>query len=172
MYHNYHYSYNNTISPFSNNSVPTEIVQLFNETFPGVEATTYAFIEEKYKTLIPSAYIICGYWIFDYKYSDDNDILELDCEKLQEDLFIYTPAHTMKNTPGEYFIGKIIEELPYTTNPKTCHQLNEKMHKVYTQVELPSKEKILKLLHTVDNNITLSELPMLILLQCNCYCCT
>lgn len=170
LYHNYRYSYNDTLQ-ISNNSVPDSIVELFAKTYPGVKANTYAFIEDKYKHSLTSADVIFGYWIFsDNGYSDD--ISGVNFETIDNDMQVYCPAHTMRNNPSDYFVGKSVGYLSYTFDPKSCHELEKKLHEEYKSVDIPSKRKILGLLREDDPDVTLSKLPMLVLLQGNCYCCT
>jgi len=171
LYDNLHYAYDGSLK-LTNCSVPSSIKELFNITYPLVIGKCYAIIQDVYTSHYANGNIAYGYWIF-----TDNDET---CDKLSDmsynestgDINVLCPGHNMKNIPSQYFYGKIIKRLPENECSDDCEKLAKQLCKSYTSINIPSRDNMLEELHQIDPNIKLSTIPIIVLLEGMCYCCT
>lgn len=171
LYDNLHYSY--TKLNIVDNEVPNDIITLFEKCYPNLKGTTHAIIQDVYTSHYASGVIMCGYWILnEYDYVND-ELFDISMkETFLDNLTIHCLGHNMKDCPSQYFIGRILSHLSSNEAEDNHHDLAEELSQTYTQISIPSKDKILSELHKISTDITISIIPSIVLLQTMCYCCT
>jgi hypothetical protein len=171
MYENSEYSYGTM--RISNSTVPNQVVELFRQTYPGVDATCYALINDVTSPWMVEGLIAYGYWIM----SDNRETLRKLNDKSynSESLIISTNyGHNVKNNISDFFYGKTVDHFDTADSDSAdgYKKLAKQFNHIYEPVEIPARETILSELHTIDPEIQLSEFPMLVLIQTHCYCCS
>lgn len=175
--------YNGKLS-FSQATPPQSIIDLFNETYPSKTGTIFALIQDVYTSHYVDGIIITGYPInkpiIENKDSDEDEDFDymIDNATYITDeygcrIFNVGAGHNM-NTPFTFFYGKEIANLPTNEDSNEAHTLAKTLNTVYEfkSTDLPTREDCLKKIHKIDSRFSLNELPIMVMIQTMCYCCT
>ena len=174
LYDKLHYTYGDTLS-FTSATVPDKIKLPFKETYPTLKGSCHAIIQNVYTSHYTSGSVMHGYWI--NQIENEDKILEIvygaEMETYGHDLVIKEVGHNMLCN-DKYFIGFTIKEITANECDTDHEKLAKQLTKTYStnNSKLPERDVILRILHNIDPQINLSQLPMLCLLQGMCYCCT
>lgn len=175
IYDNLHYTYQGVLQ-LTQCEVPEKIKILFKETYPNLEGSSYALIQnlwdtsyhyviggEETKYVDPCYYrpgvIVHGYWIKDYKSDEwDQNIFEASFFPLSHNLEIIGIGDNMENRPSDYMIGMRIDEID--GDPKKAF---EQLSTPYCHIDsnIPSRDKVLNVLHEIHSDIQITAIPML-----------
>jgi hypothetical protein len=158
------------------NNPPNEIKELFKQTYPKLEANTYALLQNAYTSLFAHAVVTYGYWIHA---SEDEFSDEFGCNlngTYIMSMTIRVPARTLeKEYTDKQFIGAELGEILSNedTDPSDLHKNAKRLCKKYNVPNnTPSRSDLLTELRKIDPQVELSSFPILCVLPLMCYCCT
>lgn len=179
LYDKLHYSYGDKLS-FTQSKVPEEIKLLFKETYPKLKGSSHAIIQNVRCSHYTSGNVMHGYWIKVDEVSDELHEAAMGAKMETygfDNLEIMNVGHNMTDTnsvPSEYFIGTTLKCFTPNEGDTDHKKLAKQLSKTYYSADskLPERDIILKVLHNINPNITIIQVPMLCLIQGMCYCCT
>jgi hypothetical protein len=165
LYDHLHYCYEGELQ-FTRSEVPDGIRELFEKTYPELTGSRHAIIQNVRNSHYASGRVMHGYWIL-------NDMCDVEGSKLGHDLMVLSIDHNMSHTnstPSHALIGINLAFFEQDDS----EELADKLSRLYSSrnSKLPSREDVLRILHTIHPDIRISEIPMLCLIQTMCYCCT
>lgn len=171
LYDKLHYTYKGDLT-LTQAEVPEEIKIIFKRTYPELEGSCLALIQNVRNFHYVCGSIVHGYWIKMKKEGYDewyDDIYEASFGVLTNNLEIVKVAHNMKDVPSEFIIG--IRMVGINGDEQ---EVAGQFSTTYSSLNsgLPSRNKVLSVLHEYNSDIEITALPMLCFVQEMCYCCT
>jgi hypothetical protein len=175
LFTDFTYTYDKTFT-IIDYAIPQQIKELFEQTYPGVDAMIYALIQDVYCAKFARGFVATGYWVFCDEETKDN-IMEAYNEGSFNnfDIVPIKVGHNMvKNTPSDLFIGNIIGDIENCEDcePWCFNELAEKLSGTYTANDIPDRKNILEILQKVGGDVNISLIPMTCVIEGMCYCCT
>lgn len=178
LYDKLHYSYGDKLS-FTQSKVPEEIKSLFKETYPKLKGGNHAIIQNVRCSHYTSGNVMHGYWIKVDEVSDElyDASIGGQIETYGHKIEIMNVGHNMtdtNSTPSSYFIGVTLKCFTPNEGDTDHKKLAKQLSKTYYSKDskLPERDIILKILHNIDPDMDIIQVPMLCLIQGMCYCCT
>ncbi len=167
------YTYDKTFTVV-NYTVPQQIIELFEQTYPGVTAEIYALIQNVHCAKFTRGFVATGYWIFCNEETKD-EIVEAYNEDRFGSLDVIKVGHNMvKNTPSDLFIGSVIGNITDCEDcePWCFNELAERLTVKYTASDMSDRKTILGAVREINKDATISLIPMTCVIETMCYCCT